>query len=74
MEEYRLVNRLKEKRRALTHYTQEELGNLVGCTRQTIIALEQNKYNPSMLLALKLAKVIDVLVEELFFLEKIEEG
>lgn len=38
--------------------TQEELAQAVGVTRQTIIALEQGKYNPSLLLAHKIAKAL----------------
>ncbi len=38
--------------------TQEELAQLVGVTRQTIIVLEQGRYNPSLLLAHKIAKVL----------------
>lgn len=38
--------------------TQEELANLVGVTRQTIIALEQGKYNPSLELAHKITKIL----------------
>jgi putative transcriptional regulator len=46
--------------------TQEELAARVGCTRQTIIALEQGKYVPSIELAYKIARVFRVNVEEVF--------
>lgn len=46
--------------------TQEELAQKVGVTRQTIIAIEKGNYTPSVLLALKLAKVFSVSVESLF--------
>ena len=46
--------------------TQEELANRVGCTRQTIIALEQNKYVPSIELAFRVAKAFNVPLEEVF--------
>ena len=46
--------------------TQEELAFRVSVSRQTIIAIEKGKYSPSVLLALKLAKVFDVSVEKLF--------
>jgi putative transcriptional regulator len=46
--------------------TQEELSNLVGCTRQTIIALEQNRYVPSIELAFRVAKAFGVPLEEVF--------
>lgn len=65
-----LQNRLKSVRIEKTNYTQEQLANLVDCTRQTIIALEQNKYNPSLALALKIAKVLNVNVEDIFFLSE----
>lgn len=48
--------------------TQGELGEKVGVTRQTIIALEKGNYTPSVALALKLAKVFSSKVEELFTL------
>ncbi|BBB46952.1 hypothetical protein Pelsub_P0179 [Pelolinea submarina] len=41
----------------------------VDVTRQTINAIENNKYNPTLELAMKLAKFLDVRVEELFFLD-----
>lgn len=46
--------------------TQEEIGQAVGVTRQTIIAIEKGNYTPSVLLAIKLARVLKVPVEELF--------
>ena len=45
--------------------TQQELADLVGVSRQTIMQLERNRYNPSMLLAYSIAKVFDVSIEEL---------
>lgn len=50
--------------------TQEELGTTVGVTRQTIIAIEKGNYTPSVLLALKIAKVFNTTVEKLFTIEK----
>jgi putative transcriptional regulator len=58
-------NSLLEKRTA-SGMTQEELGDKVGVTRQTVIAIEKGNYTPSVLLALKLAKVFKISVEELF--------
>ncbi len=52
--------------RAAKRMTQQELADLVGVSRQTIIQLERNRYNPSMLLAYAIAKVFDVSIEELF--------
>ncbi|MCK9267475.1 MAG: helix-turn-helix transcriptional regulator [Alkaliphilus sp.] len=49
--------------------TQEELAHLCDVSRQTINAIENNKYNPTLLLAIKLAKVLDTTVEELFIID-----
>lgn len=47
--------------------TQEELARIVGVTRQTIISLEQNRYNPSLLLAYKITKALKAgSIEEVF--------
>ena len=48
---------------------QEDLANQLGVTRQTIIAVENDKYNPSLELALKLAKLLNTTVEDLFILD-----
>ena len=50
--------------------TQEELAKKVGVTRQTIISIEQGKYIASLPLALKIAEVFNVSVEDIFFLEE----
>ncbi|MCJ7425542.1 MAG: helix-turn-helix transcriptional regulator [Dehalococcoidales bacterium] len=50
--------------------TQEELAQRAGCTRQTIIALEQGKYVPSIELAFKIAKAFGVALEEVFQYEE----
>lgn len=49
--------------------TQENLAKALGVTRQTIISIEQGKYVASLPLAMKLAKIFDVRVEDIFFLE-----
>lgn len=56
--------------RAIKNLTQEELANLISVSRQTINAMEANKYVPSTVLALKIAKVFKKPVEEIFILEK----
>jgi putative transcriptional regulator len=63
-----LKNSLKEFR-ARHNLTQEDLATQVGVTRQTIIAIEKGRFNPSVLLALKMARALDAGVEELFRLE-----
>lgn len=55
--------------RALKNITQADLANLIQVSRQTINTIESNKYVPSTLLALKISKVFDVSVEEIFELE-----
>lgn len=52
--------------RAMKRMTQQELADLVGVSRQTIMQLEKNKYNPSLLLAYNIAKVFGVTIEEIF--------
>ena len=47
--------------------TQEELASRVGVTRQTILAIEKGKYNPSLELAFKIAKYFETTIEEVFF-------
>jgi len=59
-------NRIRRLRFDNDEMTQEELANRAGCTRQTIIALEQGKYVPSIELAFKIARVFDVPLEEVF--------
>lgn len=55
--------------RAIKGYTQEDLANRVSVSRQTINAIEANKYVPSTTLSIKIARVFDKRVEEIFFLE-----
>lgn len=52
--------------RAARRMTQAELAEAVGVSRQTIVQLERNRYNPSLLLAYSIARVFDVTVEDLF--------
>jgi putative transcriptional regulator len=56
--------------RAIKGFTQEDLANKVSVSRQTINAMEANKYVPSTVLALKIARVFNKTVEEIFTLEK----
>ncbi len=49
--------------------TQQDLADKVGVTRQTIIAIEQGKYSPSLPLAFKIAKTFGVKIEDVFTLE-----
>jgi putative transcriptional regulator len=62
----RIENRIRRLRFDNNEMTQEELANRAGCTRQTIIALEQNRYVPSIELAFRIAGVFGVPLEEAF--------
>ena len=64
-----MKNNIKVER-AIKGLTQEDLANKVSVTRQTINAMEANKYVPSTVLALKIARVFGKQVEEIFMLEK----
>jgi len=60
--------------RAINNITQEQLANLVNVSRQTINAIELKKFVPSTVLALKIAKVFNKPVEEIFQLEEEEKN
>ena len=68
-----LYNRLKEYR-AKIKVNQTDMGDLVGVSRQTISQIERGDYSPSVTLALKIAKVLNVSVEEIFSYEEGEEN
>ena len=61
-----MKNKIKELR-AKFNLTQEELAQAVGVRRETIVFLEQGKYNPSLKLAYDVAKKLKVKIDELFF-------
>jgi len=52
--------------RAMHDLTQEDLAREIGITRQTIIAIEKGKYNPSLELAFKIARYFEVSIEDIF--------
>jgi putative transcriptional regulator len=56
--------------RAILNITQQQLAEQIGVSRQTINAMESNKYVPSTVLALKIAKLFEKQVEEIFLLEE----
>ena len=62
----KIKNRIRRLRFDNDEMTQEELANSAGCTRQTIIALEQGKYVPSIELAFRIARAFRVTLEEVF--------
>lgn len=67
-----LLNQLKEYRIRLG-VNQTEMGKLAGVSRQTISLIERGDYSPSVALALKLAKICGVSVEDIFSYEEDEE-
>lgn len=64
-----MTNKLKETRET-KGLTQEQFANLVGVSRQSIISIEKGHYIPTTVLALRIASVLSVKVEDLFLLEK----
>ncbi len=61
-----IKNRVRKLRFENGEMTQQELADRALCTRQTIIALEQEKYVPSLALAFRIARVFGVSVDEVF--------
>jgi len=55
-----------ENLRLKKNMTQQELADLVGVSRQTIISLERGRYNPSILLAYRLARLFELSIEDVF--------
>ena len=64
-----MKNRLEEIRKA-KGITQEELANALEVSRQTVGFLENGRYNPSIILAFKIARFFDVSIEEVFIYEE----
>ncbi|MFA4645857.1 helix-turn-helix transcriptional regulator [Pyrococcus kukulkanii] len=64
-----MKNRLREFREAYG-LTQEELARALGVTRQTIIAIEKGKYDPSLKLAFKIARFFGVKIEDIFIYDE----
>ncbi len=67
-----MKNRLEEIRKK-HKMTQEELANKLKVSRQTISSLEGGRYNPSILLAFKIARLFNVCIEDIFIYEEGEE-
>ncbi len=64
-----LYNKLKEYRTSI-NINQQDFGKLVGVSRQTISLIERGDYSPSVTLALKIAKIFNVKVEDIFIYEE----
>jgi putative transcriptional regulator len=65
----RLTNQLRRSRFDNNEMTQQTLADKVGVTRQTIVAIEQGGYTPSLTLGIKIARAFNKTVEEVFQLE-----
>lgn len=68
-----ILTNLKELRKA-KKMSQQELAQLVGVRRETIVHLENNRYNPSLEMALKLAEIFQLPVEDIFQLNKEDQS
>jgi len=64
-----MKNHIKELREGRS-LTQEDLAKLLDTSRQTIISLEKEKYNPSIMLAYKISKIFNKKIEEVFMFEE----
>ena len=67
-------NRIRELRFRSGEMTQQELADAVGITRQTVIALERERYYPSLELAFLIARSFNVALEDAFFVEAERAG
>ena len=65
----RVTNRIKDLRAAANDMTQAELARRLGLTRQTVIAIEQGKYSPSLEVAFQIAAVFDTGIDAVFAYE-----
>jgi len=61
-----ITNNIRRLRFEADEMTQAELAELIGVTRQTLIAIEQAKYSPTLELAFKIARVFDVSLDDVF--------
>ena len=67
-----MKNHIEERRKA-RGMTQQQLASELGVSRQTIISLENGKYNPSILLAFRIARYFDLPIEEIFLYDEQED-
>lgn len=62
----RISNRIRQLRQEAGGMTQQALAESVGVTRQTVIAIENDRYSPSLEVAFRIAEVFDVPLEDVF--------
>ena len=65
-----IINTRIKELRARYNLTQDDLADKVGVTRQTMLYLEKGKYNPSLVLAYKVAKALNSTIEEVFIIQE----
>lgn len=73
MKENRITNNIRKLRFDADEMTQKQLAEKVGVTRQTIIAMEQDRYSPSLELAFRIASVFGVPLDQVFSYDSEEE-
>lgn len=73
MEKYKIVNNIRRLRFDAQEMTQQELADNASVTRQTIVAIENGKYSPTLELAFRIALVFNVPVGNVFQYVKVEE-
>ena len=74
MNKGRIRNNVRKLRFLGSEMTQQELAEKIGVTRQTVIAIEQDKYSPSLDVAFRIARVFGVPLEEVFQYEATDAG
>jgi len=70
----RVSNQIRRLRFETGEMTQQELAQRIGVTRQTIIAIEQSRYSPSLEMAFQIARALDVTLDDVFRYEPPEGG
>jgi putative transcriptional regulator len=68
------MNNILEQLRTKAGFTQQDLADRVDVSRQTIISLESGRYNPSILLAFRLARLFNQPIEEIFIYDEENEN
>ncbi|XVQ86697.1 helix-turn-helix transcriptional regulator [Microbispora siamensis] len=74
MKPTRVTNRIRALRFAHDEMTQAELAGRIGVTRQTLIAIEQGRYSPSLEMAFRIARVFGVPLDDVFQYPDLPEG
>lgn len=72
MSKWVIRNHIRKLRFNQDEMTQQQLAEKVGVTRQTIVAIEKGNYSPSLELAFRIARVFNLSVEEVFYVEIVE--